>query len=178
MTGRIGAILPVLATGGASYWTDPAIWAVIDFVVLAVLLVKFGGPAISRIFASKTEAIRTAVATAEHALAEAQRTLDEQKRLEADQAKILADVGASAKALAQTLVADLELQGQTEISRAREAARAEIERERQAMLSSVRADVLQSAFAEAERLIRESLDDKRQRGLFEAFAARAEEVRL
>ncbi|MBU6427468.1 MAG: hypothetical protein KGR26_00515 [Cyanobacteria bacterium REEB65] len=158
--------------------TNPNLWAAIDFIVLIVLLVKLGGPAIAKVFTTKREAIAKVVASSEQALAEAQRALDEQRRNEAEAARLLGEVGASAKAMLAVMVADADRETEREVERAKETVKAEIERERLAMLGSVRGEILREAFAEAERTIRKALDPQRQHDLFDRFAQQAQELRL
>lgn len=170
-------VLPLLAPSGGFSWHSAALWDLIDFVVLAVLLVKLAGPAIGKVFSGKSQAIAQSVAESERVLAEAQRALDEQRRATQGEAVTLAEIASNARTVAASLTAEYDKDTASEVFRAREAIKAAIERERLATVSSVRAEILAAAFAEAERQIRESLGAPQQLALFATFASKASEVR-
>lgn len=156
---------------------DSGLWAFINFAILAVLIVKFGGKPIANLFKTKQEEIARTVQAAEKALAEAQRTLDEAKAIESEEHKILETVGAGARTLAASLAEDIDREAKAEAEHLKSSAKAEIDRERQALLSEARATLLREAFEIAERRIRDGLTADRHSSLFREFAAKAGEVR-
>jgi len=158
-------------------WSDSGLWAFINFVVLAFLIVKYGAKPIGNIFKARQEDVERAVAAADRALGEAQQTLAEAKQVEAQEARILGDVHAGARTLAASLAADIDRESVNEAEHVKAAARAEIERERHALLSEARATLLREAFALAEQRIRDGMSPERHRELFEEFAGKAGEVR-
>ncbi len=160
-----------------NWMTDPGLWAAINFIILIVLIVRFGGKPIAAMFKAREEEIARAVTTSEKALAEAQRTLDEARQIEAQEGGILANVHAGAKTLAASLAEEIDRDSRAEAERLKAAAKAEIDRERHSLLSDLRATLLKDAFEEAERRIRDSLTPERHRELFDAFAQKAGEVK-
>jgi F-type H+-transporting ATPase subunit b len=160
-----------------TWLSDAGLWAAINFAILVFLIVKYGGKPIAGVFRARAEEISRAVNAAQTALAEAQRTLDAARELEAQERAILENVAAGARTLATSLAADIDKEAKAEAERVKAAARAEIERERHSLLSELRASLLKDAFAEAERRIRRSLSAEDHRELFDAFAQKAIEVR-
>lgn len=160
-----------------NWLSDSGLWALINFSILIFLIVKFGGRPIANAFKARQEEVARAVETAEKALAEAQMTLDEAKAIEGQEHKILENVGAGARTLAASLAEDIDREAKAEAEHIKTAAKAEIERERHALLSEARATLLREAFDIAERRIREGMTPDHQHALFREFAGKAGEVR-
>ncbi|MBM3266482.1 MAG: ATP synthase F0 subunit B [Candidatus Sericytochromatia bacterium] len=160
-----------------NWLTDPGLWAGINFAILVFLIVKFGGKPIAAMFKAREEEIARTVAAAEKALSEAQKTLDEAKHIEGQEQSILDNVAAGARTLAASLAEDIDKESKAEADHLKAAARAEIDRDKHALLSELRAALLKEAFAEAERRIAAALTPDRHRELFDAFARKAGEVR-
>ncbi len=160
-----------------NWLTDAGLWAFINFALLAFLLVKFGGKPIANVFKTRQDEIARTVERAESALAEAQRTLDAAKKIEADEHLILDNVAAGARTLSASLAADLDRESGAEAERVKAAARAEIDRERHALLSEARTTLLREAFELAERRIRDGMTPDRHRAMFEEFSVKAGGVR-
>ena len=151
-------------------FNDPGLWSLINFAVLAYLLIKYAGPAITGMFKSREEQIAKTIHAAEAALAESRDVLDEQKQNQASAEKILDQVAAGAKTLGESLAAEIDRDTATAAARIQEAAKSGIESEKHQMLSEIRGEILDLAFAEAERSIVQSLDGDRHRALVDSFA--------
>ncbi|MBM3276044.1 MAG: ATP synthase F0 subunit B [Candidatus Sericytochromatia bacterium] len=158
-------------------WSDPGLWQFINFAILIALLVKFGSKPIAGLFKARQDEIAAQVLRAERALTEARRTLDEVKKIESEEHAILDNVHAGARTLAQSLAEDIDREAKAEAEHLKASAKAEIDRERHALLSEARAALLKEAFEIAEQRIRDSLTPERHRALFAEFAAKASEVR-
>lgn len=160
-----------------NWLSDSGLWALINFAILVFLIVKFGGKPIVNAFKARQEEVARAVETAEKALAEAQKTLEEARALEADEHRILENVGAGARTLASSLAEDIDREAKAEAEHIKASAKAEIDRERHALLSEARAMLLREAFELAERRIRDGMTPEDQHALFREFASKAREVR-
>ena len=80
-----------------------------------------------------------------------------------------AEVVREASARAETAVREIRAEADAEMAKAREHSLAEIQQERNRVLSEVRGQVAALAMAATQKLIGESLDEKRQRTLLEEF---------
>lgn len=148
-----------------------AVWLIIAFGLLMALLSKFAFPAILGGLKEREQTIEESMTRAERALAEA-------KQLQADNEVARRD----AERQAQTILRDAREQAEAqrtadvdktkaEIARLQEAARADIEREKQQALVELRQEVAGLAIGAAEKILRENLDEGRQRQLVDQFIA-------
>ncbi len=80
-----------------------------------------------------------------------------------------AEVVREATQRAEAVEQELRTQSETEIASMREAAMADLEQERNLILSGLRSQVVSLAIAAAQRIIGESLDESRQRHLLQEF---------
>lgn len=154
------------------------IWALINFLVLAGVIVYFAKKPIGNALAQRREAIAEALRLADANRKAAEDALAEQKRLLAEAETELAKIKVSAKAMADSLGMDLKAQAEAEAKRIAEAARTQIELEKQSALSALKREVSRMAFEEAERKIKAELNPDRQRELFGSFKERVGERSL
>jgi F-type H+-transporting ATPase subunit b len=154
------------------------IWALINFLVLAGVIVYFAKKPIGNALAQRREAIADALRLADANRKAAEDALAEQKRLLAEAETELAKIKVSAKAMADSLGMDLKAQAEAEAKRIAEAARTQIELEKQSALSALKREVSRMAFEEAERKIKAELNPDRQRELFGSFKERVGERSL
>lgn len=160
-----------LAAGLLSPNVGLAVWLLIAFGLLFLLLSKFAFPAIIGGLKEREQTIEESMTRAERALAEA-------KQLQADNETARRDAERQAQAILREAretaeaqrAADVE-KTRTEIARLQEAARADIEREKQQALAELRSEVSGLAIGAAEKILRENLDPARQAALVDQFLA-------
>lgn len=160
-----------LAAGLLSPNAGLAFWLVLAFLLLLGILSKFAFPAILGGLKERESTIEESMARAERALAEA-------KQLQSDNETARRDAERQAQAILREAreqadaqrAADVE-KTRAEIARLNEAARADIAREKQQALVELRQEVSSLAIGAAEKILRETLDADKQRGLVDQFIA-------
>lgn len=163
-TSGINAILPQM---------NEFIPMLIAFILLWIILAKFGWPVFDRMLAKRENMIKNSLEKSEEARQESERLLAEyREQLE------------GAKAQAQQILNNAKLSGdsiEAEITqRAREEAdamiskaRIAIEAEKKAAIAELRASVVDTSIAVAERLIGEDFSDEEHRKLIARYVEEA-----
>ena len=145
------------------------IWIALTFVALLVVLRRFAwGPITSALDARE---IRI-----KESIEQAQKALEEARQIQADNDRARREADAEAQQLlrqsreaAETLRAEELEKTRAQIRQMQESAQAEIERERDGALESLRKEVADLAIQAAERVLDANLDDDRQRKLVDDF---------
>ncbi|MBO6574093.1 MAG: F0F1 ATP synthase subunit B [Rhodothermales bacterium] len=160
---------PILAAGLLSPNIGLAVWILITFGLLWLLLWRFAWGPITSALEERENTIQSSIDQAERALAEArqiQADNDKARReAEADAQKILRE----ARDTAETLRTEEVEKTKAQIRHMQESAQTEIERERDAALQTLRNEVADLAISAAGRVLGESVDDARQRKLVDNF---------
>jgi F-type H+-transporting ATPase subunit b len=146
-------------------------WTVVVFGLLLFVLRRFAwGPMVS--------ALDQREKTIEESITRAERALDEARRMQADNETARREAERQAQTILREAreAADRQRAAEVEqtkgaLARMQEQARAEIEREKQQALTALRAEVADLAIGAAEKILRENLDDDRQRRLVDRFIA-------
>lgn len=145
------------------------VWIGITFLLLLVLLRKFAWGPITSALSQRETTIAESIAQAEKALAEA-------KQLQADNTKARREAEAQAQAILREAREEAErLRGEevdktrSQIQQMQDAAQAEIAREKQSALDSLRAEVADLAVQAAEKILRANLDADRQKKIVSDF---------
>jgi F-type H+-transporting ATPase subunit b len=145
------------------------IFTIIVFVIVALLLAKYAWGPISKALEDRERNIEDSLSQAERALAEAKAIqADNEKarrQAEAQATQILRD----AREAAERTGADLRAQADQRISDRLAQAEADIERQKQAALGELRAEVAGLAITAAEKILRQKLDETEQRRLVDQF---------
>ncbi|NPD31990.1 F0F1 ATP synthase subunit B [Berryella wangjianweii] len=146
---------------------------VVAFIVLAIILGKFGWPKFNDMLEKREATIAESLRKSEEARAESERVLAEyQKELaeaKAQAAKIVAD----AKQMGETLKADLSAQAQQEAAAIVEKARAAIEVEKRAALAELQGSIADISVDVASRLVGTDLSDDEHRKIIERYVNEA-----
>lgn len=144
-------------------------WIAVTFGLLLVLLRKFAWGPITSALTQREATIAESIAQAEKALAEA-------KQLQADNTKARREAEAQAQAILREAREEAErLRGEevdktrSQIKQMQDSAQAEIEREKQSALDSLRAEVADLAVQAAEKILRANLDADRQKKIVSDF---------
>ena len=113
--------------------------------------------------------VRGAIERAEHAREEAERLLEEHRkqvaRSEAEAQRILAE----GRALGEKLKNEIVEQANTQARKLADQAKQEIERDKDAALATLRGEVAGLAIKAAEKILDETLDEKRHRQIVDSF---------
>ncbi|MDZ7779204.1 MAG: F0F1 ATP synthase subunit B [Gemmatimonadota bacterium] len=152
------------------------VWTTIVFVALLAILWRFAwGPILSAI-ESREEGIQSAIDEATARNAEAERLLAEHREQLADARRQANELIAEGKAAGENLRKEIEEKAREEAQALIERARAEIERERDQALDTLRKESVELALAAASRLLEEKLDASKDRELVERYLAELTET--
>ncbi len=145
------------------------IWIAITFGLLLFVLTKFAWKPITSALSERETTIHESLAQAEKALAEA-------KQLQADNSKARRDAEAQAQSIIREAREEAERVRTEEVDKTRsqikqlqDQAQAEIAREKDSALSSLRQEVADLAIRAAEKILRENLDADRQKKIVDNF---------
>lgn len=145
------------------------IWTIVTFVLLVVVLRKFAWRPLLEALTKREESVRGAIERAEHAREEAERLLEEHRkqvaRSEAEAQRILAE----GRALGEKLKNDIVEQANAQARKLADQAKQEIERDKDAALATLRNEVAGLAIKAAEKILDETLDEKRHRQIVDSF---------
>lgn len=163
-SGGISAILPQM---------DEFVPMLIAFIILWVVLAKFGWPKFEGMLTKRENTIKEALEKAESARVESERVLAEYQE-QLDEAKAQsAQIVADAKKTAEAVKADITAKAQAEATAMIEKARDAIEAEKKAAISELQGSVADLSISVAGRLIGDNLDDDQHRKIIERYATEA-----
>jgi F-type H+-transporting ATPase subunit b len=150
-----------------------AIPQLVGFVVLLVILYKFGWPAITGMLDKRVNTIKDSLEQAENAKLESERLLAEHKA-ELDSAKKqAAQIIADAKMSAEAVKADITAAAQSEAESLIAKARVAIETEKKAAIAELQGSVADISVSVAGRLIGQDLSDDAHRRIIERYLVEA-----
>lgn len=142
------------------------------FLLLFYLLAKYVIPPINGAMTRRQDAIRAEFAELDEAKAEAKGAEDEYKAQLADARKEAARIREEARDQGNAIISEARDQAVVEQNRVKETAQAQIAAERQAALTTLRAEVGTLATSLAGRIVGESLeDDERSTRVVDRFLA-------
>ena len=145
----------------------------IAFIVLVIILWKFGWPMFEAMLEKRERTITEALKKSEEARIESERVLAEyQKQLseaKAQAAKIVAD----AKETGEAVRADITKQAQEASAAMIEKARVAIEAEKQTAMNELRSSVADLSVDVASRLVANDLNDAEHRAIIERYISEA-----
>jgi F-type H+-transporting ATPase subunit b len=149
--------------------TDELLWGAISFVALFFLLRKFAYPAIKQGMDNRTERIRTDLAAADSAKAEAQSVLDDYKAQLADSRTEAGRIIEEARQASEAMKADHQARLESELADLRARAVADIESAKSQAMADLRDEVAQLAIGAAETVVQRNLDSATQTQLVEDY---------
>ena len=145
------------------------IWGGAAFLILLVVMVKKGFPAVKGAMDARAERIRADLDAAETAKADAQAVQADYEARLADAQGEVARLFEEARASADQLRADLTARAEADIAEMRDRAAADIEASRQQAIADLRTEVAGIALGAAERVVQSSLDEDAQRRLIDEY---------
>ena len=149
--------------------TGLSVWTLIVFVILLLILRKYAwGPIVDAVD-SREKGIQAAIDGAAELNAEAAKLLEEHREQMADARRQASEILAEAKVASERVRKELEEKARTEAQGIIERALAEIERERDGALESLRRQSVDLALAAASQLMQENFDQETDRQLVERY---------
>lgn len=163
-SGGISAILPNMTE---------FIPMLVAFIVLWVILAKFGWPMFSGMLEKREKTIKESLERSETARIESERVLEEYKRQLEEAKSQAAQIVADAKKTGELVKADITAKAQSEAVAMVEKARVAIETEKKAAIAELQSSVADTSIAVASRLIGEDLSDESHRKIIERYVNEA-----
>ncbi|MGH7764687.1 MAG: F0F1 ATP synthase subunit B [Candidatus Dormibacteraceae bacterium] len=163
-----------LATTGTAQVIDingTVIVELITFVVMLAILARYVYPEVVRLAEARQRAIAEQLRGAEKSRVEAEERLKAAEAKLSDARKTAQSVIDAAAKSGEQLRQELRAKAEEESKRTVDAARKEIEAERDEAIRSVRTEVAELVVAATEKVIGETLDDDRQRQLIDRAIA-------
>ena len=149
--------------------TGLSIWTLIVFVSLLFILKKYAwGPIVDAVD-GREKGIQSAIDSAAELNAEAAKLLEEHREQMADARRQASEILAEAKVAGERVRKELEEKARAEAQGIVERALAEIERERDGALETLRRESIDLALAAASQLMQESFDKETDRQLIERY---------
>ena len=146
-------------------------WTLIIFSLLLVVLGRFAwGPMVNALD-ERENTIEESINRAEAALAEARQMQADNETARREAERQAQTILREAREQADAQRAAEVDKTKAELAKMQEQARTDIEREKQQALTALRAEVADLAIGAAEKILRENLDDGRQRQLVDQFIA-------
>jgi len=141
----------------------------VAFIILWIILAKFGWPIFDGMLVKRENTINEALKKSEEAKIEAERTLAEYQKQLADAKAQAAKVIADAKETGEAVRADITKQAQDEATAMIEKARIAIEAEKKAAISDLQGSIADISVDVASRLISSDLSDAEHRAIIERY---------
>lgn len=145
------------------------IWGGAAFLILLVIMVKKGFPAVKGAMDARSEKIRADLDAAEQAKTDAQTVQSDYEAQLADAKTESARIIEEARVTADQLRTDLSAQAEASIAEMREKAAADVEAQKAQAIADLRAEVSGIALGAAERVVQSSLDADAQARLIDAY---------
>lgn len=141
----------------------------IAFIVLVIVLWKFGWPMFEAMLEKREKTIAEALQKSEEARIESERVLAEYQKQLADAKAQASKLIADAKETGEAVRADITRQAQEEAAAMIEKARVAIEAEKQAAMADLQNSVADLSVDVASRLVSNDLNDAEHRAIIERY---------
>ncbi len=162
----MGASNPILPAG------NEIIWGGISFVILMVLIYKFGYPAIKKGMDARAEKIRSSLDEAEKAKDDAQAVLEQYRSQLADAKAEAGRIIDEARQAADKIRQDLRKQAEQEVAEIKQKAQDDITAQSARTMADLQARVSLLAIELAEKVVEKNLDRDTNTALIEKFIER------
>ena len=163
-SGGIGAILPSMTE---------FIPMLVAFIIVAIVLWKFGWPMFDKMLAKRENSIKDALEKSEAARQESERVLAEYKAQLEDAKAQAASIIADAKKTAESVKADITAKAEAEAGTMIEKAHVAIEAEKKAAVADLQGSVADMTVALASKIIGGDLSDDEHRKIIERYVSEA-----
>ena len=145
----------------------------IAFIILVLILAKFGWPAFEAMLDKREKSIAEALEKSEEARIESERVLAEYKQQLAEAKTQAAQIIADAKAAGESVRADITKQAQEESAAMIEKARVAIEAEKKAAMAELQGSIADLSVDVASRMVANDLSDDEHRAIIERYVNEA-----
>lgn len=163
-TGGISAILPDMLE---------FIPMLIAFIILWIILAKFGWPMFNAMLEKRENTIRDALKKSEEAKIESERVLAEYKQQLADAKAEATQIVADARETGEAVKADLHAKAQAEAAEMIAKAKTTIEAEKKAAIAELQASIADTSVDVAAKLIGNDLTEGEHRAIIEKYVKEA-----
>lgn len=163
-TGGISVLLPNM---------DEFIPMLIGFIILALILYKFGWPMFSAMLEKRENTVKESLEKSEAARIESERLLEEYKEQLAEAKAQSAQIVADAKKTGDAIINDMTERAQAESENMIAKAKSAIEVEKKAAISDLQSSVADMSIAIASRIIGDDLNDDEHRKIVERYVDEA-----
>lgn len=145
----------------------------IAFIILVIILAKFGWPVLNNIITTRDETVKEALKRSEDLRAESERLVEEHKEQLADAKSQATKIIADAKVTGEGVKAGIEAKAQADAEAMIEKAKATIDTERKLAYTELQSSAVDLSLSVAARLIGEDLSDDEHRKIIERYVAEA-----
>ena len=145
----------------------------IAFIILAIILAKFGWPIFEGMLDRREKTIAEALQKSEEARIESERVLEEYKKQLADAKAQASQIVADAKQAGEAVRAEITRQAQEESAAMIEKARVAIEAEKKAALADLQGSIADLSVDVASRMVATDLSDDEHRAIIERYISEA-----
>jgi F-type H+-transporting ATPase subunit b len=152
-------------------------WTIVTFVVLLLVLRKLAWKPILTMLDERETAIKGSLEQAEKAKTEAEATLKENKKVLGEARRKVSDMLEDGKKASENLKAEIVEKAEKEAREIVERGKREIENEKNAAISELKAASVELALAAAEKLIQTSLKDKGHKKLVVDYIERLDQAK-
>ncbi len=145
----------------------------IVFIILLIVLVRFGWPVVDNIITKREDTVREALKKSEEAQIESERVLAEYKEqlneAKAQSTQIIADARNAGEAVKADITAKAQEEAADMIAKAKES----IEAEKKQAIAELQGSIADTSVDVASRLIGENLNDSEHRAIIERYVKEA-----
>ena len=145
----------------------------VAFIILWIILAKFGWPMFNGMLEKRENTIREALKKSEEAQIESERVLAEYQQQLADAKSQSAQIIADARAVGEAVKADITAQAQTEAADMIAKAKAAIEAEKKAAVAELQSSIADTSVDVAARLLGQDLTEGEHRAIIERYVKEA-----
>ena len=154
--------------------SNEIIWGGISFLILLILIIKKGFPAIQKGMDARSKRIEASIAEADKAKDEAQKVLDDYKKQLGDAKNEAARIIEEARQSADKLRQDMRAKAEAEVAEIKQRAQDDIAAQAARSMAELRTRVSLLAIQLAEKVVEENLDQDRNRRLVDRFITEME----
>jgi F-type H+-transporting ATPase subunit b len=144
-------------------------WTVVTFLILAVLLGRFGWKPLLQVLEERERTVRESLEQSRKARAEAEETLRKNQEILANARRETAAIIEQGKREAESLKGEILAQARKESQDLVEQGKRQVQYEQKVAIEQLRRQVADLAIQAAERLMARSLDDKKQHELLDEY---------
>lgn len=163
------AMQPLLAQGLLDPSVGLIVWKGLAFAIFLFILYRYAWGPITSSLSEREETIDNSIRRAEKALAEAKEVQAENERARREAEREAQRIMREARESAEQMRNEEVEKTRAKIQQMQEQAQAEIEREKQGALQELRDEVADLAIQAASKIVKDDLDNDRQRRLVNDF---------